>query len=162
LVSGAVKRLAVLGAWLLAACATPPSTSGIEPLLGHHQPLPNASPSAVEPAPVHEQAPPPASDDTPADVEPVDGESEEVVEVSSVLPTAEEDALCRHIVKLVQSASQEQASAEQTDELILNCGLALAHDRRRMGREEFERRATCMRAAKAVEDFADCTPEPEP
>jgi hypothetical protein len=163
LVSGTVKRLIASGAWLLAAaCATPPSTSGIEPLLGHHQPLPKESPSAVEREPVPEQAPPPASNETPADVEPADPASEEPVEASSVLPTAEEDALCRHIVKLVQSESQEQASAEQTDELILNCGLALAHDRRRMGREEFERRAACMRAAKAVEDFADCTPASEP
>jgi hypothetical protein len=150
LVSGTVKRLTALGACLLAtACAAQPtSSSGIEPLLGHHQPLPTD----------HQQPLPPASNDTAADVEPVDPESEEAVEPSSILPTAEEDELCRHIVKLVQSESQEQASAEQTDELILNCGLALAHDRRRMGKEEFERRAACMRAAKAVEDFADCTP----
>jgi hypothetical protein len=159
LVSGAVKRLIASGAWLLAAaCATPPSSSGIEPLLGHHQPLPTESRSTAAPAPDHQQPQPPASNDTAADVEPVDPESEEAVEPSSVLPTAEEDELCRHIVKLVQSESQEQASAEQTDELILNCGLALAHDRRRMGREEFERRAACMRAATSVEDFADCTP----
>jgi hypothetical protein len=158
-----MKRLLACGAWLLAAaCATPPSTSGIEPLLGNHQPLPKESPSAVEPEPVHEQPPPPATDDTVEDVEPVDGESEEPVDDSSVLPTAEEDALCRHIVKLVQSESQEQASDEQTDELILNCGLALAHDRRRMGREEFDRRASCMRAATSIEDFSACAPAPEP
>lgn len=79
-----------------------------------------------------------------------------------MLPTAEEEALCRHIVKLVQSESQDRASAEQTDELLVSCALALAHDRRRMGTEEFERRAACMFAAATVADFAGCTPEPAP
>jgi hypothetical protein len=146
LVAGVKKCLVAVGAWLLAGCATPAaSSSAIEPRLGHHQPLPEASPNAVEPAPSHQ---PPASNDT----------APKIAD-SSMLPTAEEDALCRHIVKLVQSESPEPASAEQTDELILNCGLALAHDRRRMGREAFDRRAACMFAATAVADFAACAPE---
>jgi hypothetical protein len=160
-----MKRLTTIGAWLLAACATQPAEpSGIEPLLGHHQPLPAESPSAVEPAPERQEPEPIPWSETTGDAEqPADSTGEEVASTdSSLLPTAEEDALCRHIVRLVQSESQGQASAEQTDELILNCGLALAHDRRRMGKEEFERRATCMRAATKVADFAACTPEPAP
>jgi hypothetical protein len=149
LVAGGVKRLAA-AAWLLAACATAPaSDSAIEPTLGHYQPLPKAIPSADEPAPGHQ--PPPASNDT-----------ADTTDDSPMLPTPEEDALCRHIVKLVQSESPDEATAEQTDELTLNCGFALAHDRRRMGKEEFERRAACMRAATAVADFAACAPEPAP
>jgi hypothetical protein len=144
-VKAGVKHVVACGAWLLVACATPPaSDSGIEPMLGHHQPLPEAS---VERAPGDPSPLPPASSDAAGTTD------------SAMLPTAEEDALCRHIVKLVQSESREPASAEQTDELILNCGLALAHDRRRMGKEEFDRRAACMRAATSVADFAACAPE---
>jgi hypothetical protein len=155
-----VKRQVAFAAWLLAACATQPEpASGIEPLLGHHQPLPTQSASAVEPAPERQEQRPLPSSDTDADAEPSDPPSEQVTADSPMLPTAEEQALCQHIVKLVQSESREQASAEQTDELILNCGLALAHDRRRMGTEEFERRAECMFAAKTVADFAACAPE---
>jgi hypothetical protein len=156
LVAGGVTRLAVIGAWLLAACAAQPAEpSGIEPLLGHHQPLPKEPLSADESAPERQKPEPIPWSETTAGAEQApdsDGEA------SSVLPTAEEDALCRHIVGLVQSESQERATVEQTDELILNCGLALAHDRRRMGKEEFERRASCMFAATTVADFAACAP----
>jgi hypothetical protein len=158
-----MKRLAATGAWLLVACATQPATpSAFEPAFGHHQPLPTESPTKGEPAPEHQQPPPPESDDTAARAEPEVPTSEEVADPSSMLPTAEEDALCRHIVKLVQSESGSLASSEETDELILNCGLALAHDRRRMGMEEFERRAACMRAATTVADFAACVPSETP
>jgi hypothetical protein len=142
-----MKRLLPFGAWLLAACATPPaSPSAIEPALGHHQPQPPTSNDA----------------DADADAEPPTRASEAIVGESSLLPTAEEEALCQHIVKLVQSESQDRASAEQTDELLVSCALALAHDRRRMGTEEFERRAACMSAATAVVDFAACAPESAP
>lgn len=140
-----MNRLVASGAWLLAACAAPAaSSSAIEPALGHHQPLPTASNDAD------------ANTDT--DAEQPDRATEEAAEHSSILPTAEEEALCQHIVKLVQSESQDRASAEQTDELLLNCALALAHDRRRMGQEEFDRRAACMVAATTVADFAACAP----
>jgi hypothetical protein len=140
-------RIAV-AAWLLAACAAPPtSQSAIEPTLGHHQPLPTAS-----------------NDAAPTDAEQPhhDHASEEAVADSSMLPTAEDEALCRHIVQLVQSESQDRASAEQTNELLVSCAFALAHDRRRMGTEEFERRAACMLAATTVADFAACAPAPAP
>lgn len=130
-------------AWLLAACATPPaSPSAIEPALGHHQPLPTAEDEAVA-----QTEQPPAS------------ASVQVVGASPMLPTAEDEALCRHIVKLVQSESQDRASAEQTDELLVSCAFALAHDRRRIGTQEFDRRAACMLAATAVADFTACAPE---
>jgi hypothetical protein len=74
------------------------------------------------------------------------------------MPTADEDALCRHIVKLVQSESKDPATADQTVELTASCALALAHDRRRIGEEEFGRRAECMFAATTVADFSACAP----
>jgi hypothetical protein len=144
----AVKRLLVSGAWLLAACATPPaSPSAFEPSIGHHQPTPNAATAPDEDA--NAAQPDHASDDE------IDGSA-------AISPTVEDEALCRHIVKLVQSESQDRASAEQTAELIVSCAFALAHDRQRLGTEEFDRRAACLLDATAAADFAACAPASAP
>jgi hypothetical protein len=147
---------------VFAACATTRETSAIQPALGHYQPLPAASNDAdpaADPGPDATADPDPDPD---SDEPTPPSASEETVNESSISPTAEEDALCRHIVKIVQSESPDPATDEQTAELIVSCGFALAHDRRRIGAEEFERRSACMFLVSTVEEFAACTPEPAP
>ncbi len=134
----------LIAACLSSACAKPPETpSAFAPEIGHRQPLPT-EPSEADPdtnGEPHREA--------------SDGPSEPLAQ-----PTADEDALCRHIVAVVKSESKDPATAEQTAELIASCALALAHDRRRLGDEEFERRSTCMLAAETVADFTACKSEP--
>lgn len=129
--------------WLLACATKPEQPTAFAPEIGHYQPLPTP-PSDAE------------TSETSSDA----GETNRASSQPPALPTAHEDALCRHIVKLVQSESKERATADQTAELIASCALALAHDRRRLGEEEFQRRAACMSAATTVAEFTPCKSPP--
>ena len=138
-----MKRIS-LAASLLAACATQPTEpSAIEPALGHYQPQPT-EPSESDP-----------------ETEQAERPSEEAPVGEWAMPTAEEESLCLHIVAIVQSESTDRATPEQTEELLASCSLALAHDRKRIGTEEFDRRAACMVKATTVAGFSVCAPADE-
>lgn len=129
--------------WLVSACAKPPETpSAFAPEFGHSQPLPTE----------------PSGEGANANTEPHQDASDDEPSEPPALPTAEEETLCSHIVGLVQSESKDPATADQTAELLTSCALALAHDRRRLGEEEFGRRAACISAATTVADFSACAP----
>lgn len=153
-----VGMLAMLIPWTLLGCATkrePSSTIG--PALGHSQPLADASTPEPTPEPVDAQpseqppAPVPTEPEQPGDGDPP----------TAIAPVTEDDeALCRHITRVVVAESNNAAglSPEQIDELIVSCSLALAHDRRNLSEAEFRRRAACVREASTVAGFSACQP----
>jgi hypothetical protein len=160
----------VLTACSLLGCATRDKPSGtLEPELGHSQPLPD------------EASPRPATAPRPADAPPLteiwpepEPESEQpsqpdeppaATEAEPAIPppepvTEEDEALCRHITSVVLSESNNAAglTSDQIDELIASCSVALAQDRRKLGEDEFRRRAKCVRKASTVEGFSACQP----
>lgn len=59
---------------------------------------------------------------------------------------------------LAESNNAAGLAAEQIDELIISCSLALAQDRRDLSEAEFRRRADCVRKASTVAGFSACKP----
>jgi hemolysin activation/secretion protein len=168
-----MTRWTLLGASLLGACATSTPAPSLEPTIGHSQPLPtqttassSESPPAVGGAPTTvmagtpEAAPEPTEQPTeqPAEAEPPPPEQPKIPPPEQV--TAEDEELCVHITRVVLTESESGGlTTDQVDELIASCSVALAQDRRKLGNDEFRRRAKCVRAASTVAGFSACQPD---
>jgi hypothetical protein len=141
-----------VGALALIGCARSSTPSSVlEPTLGRSQPLPSATTSTLEPSDS-----PQALDDRPTAAEQSDEPTPTVAPPAPVTET--EEQLCRHITSVVLAESERNAelSGDQLDELIASCSLALAHDRRKLGEDEFRRRADCVRKATSTAAFSAC------
>lgn len=149
--------MALLIPCLPLGCAAPQQPSpSLGPALGHSQPLADAPASAQPSEPVPESEPV-EPEPTPASASEADAAP---TKPSPAAVTEEDEALCRHITRVVLSESNNAAglSVEQIDELVVSCSLALAHDRHKLSEAEFRRRAECVREASTVAGFGACQP----
>jgi cytoskeletal protein RodZ len=154
-----------VGALALIGCvrsSTP--SSALEPTLGRSQPLPSAttSTSPVTPSTLEPSDSPQEIEDNPTTPEQPDEPTPTVAPPAPVTQT--EEQLCRHITSLVHAESKRNAglSGDQLDELIASCSLALAHDRRKLGEDEFHRRADCVRKATSTAALSACGDSSDP
>lgn len=151
--------MALLIPFLPLGCAAQQQPSpSLGPALGHSQPLADESASVQPSEPAPEPEPEPVEPEpTPAGASEADAAP---TKPSPAAVTEEDEALCRHITRVVLSESNNAAglNVEQIDELVVSCSLALAHDRHKLSEAEFRRRAECVREASTVAGFSACQP----